>query len=185
MRSAFLASEASELGTRVEADRVAKLRALRRSVSEVDGRKARLIRTLEMNDDPDGIVFGEVRERLVELEKDRQEKLSAIAGIERDDPSRPQDASLLDGLPVVDPVDLLTEAPDDDVRRLFDAFRLELVYDKPAREVTIRVTVSDTTVDAIRLGADGPFVTTEATGSAPPFRFFVLPPGGIEPPSTG
>jgi hypothetical protein len=46
-RGAFLATELGQHGARAEAEHVAKLRALRRSVNDIEGRKARLIRTLE------------------------------------------------------------------------------------------------------------------------------------------
>ena len=120
---------------------------------------------------------GQVRERLVELEVERSKKLSAIAGLEDDERSPRQDASLLDELPLVDAVDLFVEAPDDEVRNVFDAFRLELLYDKEARGVTIRVTVSERTVAALRLGGDRRLVTTQAAdGPARPFLFFWVPP---------
>jgi len=45
--------------------------------------------------------------------------------------------------------------------------------------------VSMYSLEPVSLAGDGPCVSTEAAGSAQPFRFFVVPPGGIEPPSTG
>jgi hypothetical protein len=67
----------------------------------------------------------------------------------------------------------ISSSSDDEVRNVFDAFRLELLYDKEARGVTIRVTVSERTVAALRLGGDRRLVTTQAAGGpARPFLFF-------------
>jgi hypothetical protein len=80
-------------------------------------------------------------------------------------------------LPLVDAAQLVVEAPDEGLRKLFDAFGLELLYDKAERMVTIRVTVSETTAHALQLPRGTVCVQTEAAGgAAQPFPFFVLCP---------
>ncbi len=43
-----------------------RIKALERSISQFEDRQACLIRTLETNDDPDGTVFRQIRERMQE-----------------------------------------------------------------------------------------------------------------------
>jgi hypothetical protein len=85
------------------------------------------MRTLEVEDDPSGMVFSRARERLAELERVRRAKLDEIKGVEASSPSaRSAATELLKRLPVVEAE--LTLAPERVLRPLFDAFRLELRY---------------------------------------------------------
>ena len=85
-RRALLAGEPGEDCTRSDTERAGKLHGLLRSVSDIAARKTRLIRTLDTNEDPDGAVFSQVRERLVEFEGEREQKRSAIASMEQEGP---------------------------------------------------------------------------------------------------
>jgi len=61
--------------------------------------------------------------------------------------------ALLDALPILG--DILTGAPAGLAEQLFEAFHLHAVFSKQHRQVTIRVTITDTTPDAVsRLLAD-------------------------------
>jgi len=64
-----------------------------------------------------------------------------------------QDPALLDTLPILG--DILTGAPAGLAEQLFEAFHLQAVFSKEHRQVTIRVTITDATPDAVaRLRAD-------------------------------
>ena len=63
------------------------------------------------------------------------------------------DPALLDALPILE--DILTGAPAGLAEQLFEAFHLQAVFSKEHRQVTIRVTITDATPDAVaRLRAD-------------------------------
>jgi hypothetical protein len=66
-------------------------------------REARLTRTLEVEDDPSGMVFSRVRERLADLEQDRRAKIDEIEGLASGPPSvRSPATDLLKRLPIVE-----------------------------------------------------------------------------------
>jgi len=63
------------------------------------------------------------------------------------------DPALLDALPILG--DILTGAPAGLAEQLFEAFHLQAVFSKQHRQVTIRVTITDATPQAVaRLRAD-------------------------------
>ena len=80
--------------------RTAQRDALRRAVTDIDQREERLLRALETQDDPDGLLTDRVRTRLAELQRqrraldDQMRELDALP-----EPEAPQDPSLLDQLP--------------------------------------------------------------------------------------
>jgi hypothetical protein len=79
---------------------------------------------LESDDDPEGILFRRVRERLSELEQDRTQKLDELRALDAEHLDiGPGAIELLDELPVGE--GLFASAPDDVLRQLFQTFRLE------------------------------------------------------------
>jgi hypothetical protein len=124
--------------------------ALRRAVEEVDGKKARLVKQLEDQDDPDGTIFRAVRERLSELTAERQAKLAKLGalldrmgqGDDADDPA------VLDDLPIARLADLI-DAPESTLRTIFDALRLRVVFDGRTGDADCTVTVTDDTLTAV------------------------------------
>jgi site-specific DNA recombinase len=130
--------------------------SIRRKHDDIAARRKRLVRSLELTDDPDGDLVRDVNVRLAELRADSERLANEAAGLEGAVP----DVALLDSLPVAD-VDL-ARLPDAQARALFDAFRLEVRYDRTANVAHCQVTVSaDTRLD--------------------PVTFCVVPPVGVEP----
>ena len=138
----------------------ARHKALERGIAEIEARQARLMRTLETEDDPSGMMFSRVRERMAELEQDRRVKLQEIEDLASSPPSiRSPATDLLERLPVVEAE--LSLAPENVLRPLFDAFRLEVRYSRPSNHCTIRVTISDDSLDSLvaaieQIGKEGP-----------------------------
>jgi site-specific DNA recombinase len=133
-----------------------EIASIRRKQDDIAARRKRLVRSLELTDDPDGDLVRDVNARLAELRVDSERLADQAAGLEGAVP----ELALLDSLPVAD-VDL-ARLPDAQARALFDAFRLEVRYDRAANVAHCQVTVSAKT----RLD---------------PVTFCVVPPVGVEP----
>lgn len=56
--------------------------ALKKAVDQIETAQARLITKLELDDDPEGILFQRVRTCLSELEDERREKISTLQELE-------------------------------------------------------------------------------------------------------
>jgi hypothetical protein len=119
--------------------------SLNRAIDDLDRRRARLVKQLDEQDDPDGTLFKAVRDRLSEISAERDRKLARLAAateplVEHEDAS-----DLLDALGNPD-VEELRAAPEELLRQLFDAFRLTVTYDGRTRRARCRVVVSDDTL---------------------------------------
>jgi site-specific DNA recombinase len=134
-----------------ERKRQRQMRSLRRAIEKLDDAQTRLVRKLEVDDDPEGILFRRVRERLSELEHERLLKIKELEPLEAEQlESVPGAVELLDELPIGE--DLLASAPDDVLRQLFQTFRLEVRFDKPSHRANCRVTIDEDSVAV--LGSD-------------------------------
>ena len=123
--------------------------ALRRRLRQIDASEnaqAREIEALAHVKDPHSRAVTAMRTRhlarFTELEDERAQadaQLAALAKTTRDT----GDPSLLDRLPMLG--DLITEAPIRLQRRLYEAFDLQLLYNKHMHQVTIWATITPTT----------------------------------------
>jgi hypothetical protein len=133
---------------------------LEKELAALERRQARLIQTLAegTGDDEDGTPrFGPDEERafrdgiraqhatLVRRHRTVSAQLAQLAAT----PDVPTggDPGLLDALPVL-PIDL-ARVPEGLQRRLFDAFQLDVTYDRSREELTLRVTIPAHGVDAL------------------------------------
>src|ERR1017187_2309717 len=123
--------------------------ALRRRLRQIDASEnaqAREIEALAHVKDPHSRAVTAMRTRhlarFTELEDERAQadaQLAALAKTTHDTP----DPSLLDRLPMLG--DLITEAPIRLQRRLYEAFDLQLLYNRHMHQVTIWATITPTT----------------------------------------
>jgi hypothetical protein len=112
--------------------------------------------------------------RFTELEDERAAINTELAGLAKTDPQA-GDPALLDALPQLG--DLLAEAPARRQQQLYQAFDLQALYNKNLHQVTIHVTITDTTPRALAAiisnAGDGP----QASPAGPrPHRFFGFGP---------
>lgn len=117
----------------------ARQEVLSHQLANLRRRQERLIAVLELRDDPDGLIFAQVRARLADMERDRA-LLSDELSIE--DPAglaRVPAGSL--GEVSVSPVDL-ARLPAELLCDLFGAFQLEIHYSRPTKTATYRMTVA-------------------------------------------
>jgi len=128
--------------------------SIQRAISDLDARLKRLVHTLELDqalDDPDGgAAFTHVRERLGELQRQRDAKAAELAAMD-DQATQPADvdaAALLDALPAS--TDALADVPAPLLRQLFTAFQLEIRYDKHTNTATLQVTLHEERLDDLQ-----------------------------------
>jgi len=172
--------------------------ALQRAIDDLDARARRLVRALELNtaldgDSGGGVAFAEVRERLAQLQRQREATARDLATL--DDQQQPADTGaveLLDALPVGTVA--LQGVPEPTLRRLFAAFQLQVCYDKHANWATLRVTLHEDRLDELLAvagaitGPQQPAFRGHEADDGPPFAHALPVPGlhspGRRPPST-
>lgn len=81
-----------------------RIPSLRRAIELIEARRARQVRNLEVDDDPDGLMFRRIRDRLEELEQDRLAKLEELRRLEEEEEDTGREAQaveLLEALPLL------------------------------------------------------------------------------------
>ncbi len=130
-----------------ERKRRERLERLRKAVEKVEARQTRLVRALEEDDDPEGIMFRRIRQRVADLEGERRSKHQELCRLEKEEDSSDQQIALLDELPIGEAK--FPTKPDESLHRLFETFRLKLLYDAASNRVGCRVTIGEAALDAI------------------------------------
>jgi hypothetical protein len=129
--------------------------ALRATIAGLQQRQQALIRELEQfapsgNDDFDQQWRAGIQTRFVAILAEQRTKQELLAELHRQAQAQPSvDLSLLEAIPQEN-IDL-ARLPEDQQRRLYDAFHLELRYNDRTREFGLRVTITGET--AAELGA--------------------------------
>jgi site-specific DNA recombinase len=147
-RRDLLEAELRRLGSDDDKEVLRRLRSLEKSIGQAESRQSRLIRSLELDDDPQGAMFRQIRQRMQQLEKERREKLEELEALRREQPDvSPGSPELLDELPVSD--EQLVSAPEGLLRDLFDSFRLEVRYNKVSGWAKCRVAINEEGLDGL------------------------------------
>jgi site-specific DNA recombinase len=152
MLKAQLPADAKQEATR----RAALAKRLDQQLAKNDLAQQALISELETPADPGDPAAAALRERIrVRYRELHTEQKTLEAQRDQLDTVATEipDPALLDALPILG--DILTEAPAGLAEELFEAFHLQAVFSRQHRQVTIRVTITDTTPQAVaRLLAD-------------------------------
>lgn len=182
--------DADNPDARSETLRQQKLSALRAQIADVETKMKRLVHSLEVLDDPDREFVAEIQQRRVELNTERSQLREKLEAVETEI-AQATNLNLIDALPtgVVD----VEEMPYELARQLFDAFRLEVRYNKTHHRARYRVTITGhalrlanhiahhaitrTTDVAAQSGGDA--VERGMGTSTVPMH--IVPPAGIEP----
>jgi hypothetical protein len=126
-----------------------------RTVADLQGRQGRLVRTLEERDDPGGTLFEQIARRLGDLDREQQTKLAELRTVVAQRPDADaQSVELLELLPLL-MSDRLAAAPEPLLRALFERFQLQVRYHKPQKRATVRVALSDDSLDGLLASVDG------------------------------
>jgi hypothetical protein len=95
---------------------------------------------------------GRLQQRFAQIAKQRRAKTEELGTATTRSPQAKINTNLVEELPTVQ-FDLL-QLPEEHQRRLFDAFQLELRYNRHLHQLTLRVTVRADTIDALRQAVD-------------------------------
>ncbi len=178
-------------------EREERIGALRRAIADTEARSRRLIRNVEVLDEPDEEFIQDINRRRVELRAEREALQQQLDEVEEQVHAAPN-PGLLGHLPVT-PIDL-AQMPDDISRRLFEALRLEIRYDGRTNEAVCTITLSGETIDAVSRTAHEAAIVPmgsiegdrmkhhakeeEIDHDLSPATFCVVPPAGFEPAHT-
>jgi site-specific DNA recombinase len=124
-----------------------RAQALRDEIDDLTSRQDRLIPELEITDPADRAFRDRLRRRFDTLEAVRSDKISQLDELEMATSTEPyQDESLLDTLPILGHVDI-TKAPERIQRKLYDAFQLQIHYERPD-QARFRLVLTDDNIEA-------------------------------------
>jgi hypothetical protein len=137
----------------VEHDDAGARRAVfQRKLDQLTRAQTNLIRQLESYEPTgDGAIDAEWRTalqgRFAQITTEHRAIRQQLASLDAQDRNEPCDAALLDLLPVaaIDP----TLVPEADQRELYDAFHLQVCYDRVAHQITLQVTIHAEAVPAL------------------------------------
>jgi hypothetical protein len=148
-RAALLAADLPASAAEDQARRDRQAAALNKRLRKIDAAEnahAREIESLAHLDDPHAAAVTALRPRVLarftELEEERAQISAQLADLAKTDPG-PGDPALLDALPLLG--DLLADAPACLQQQLYDAFDLQALYKKNMHQVSIHVTITDST----------------------------------------
>jgi hypothetical protein len=152
-RAALLAADLPASAADDQARRERQAAALNKRLRKIDAAEnahAREIESLAHLDDPSAPAVTALRSRVLarftELEDERAQISTQLADLTKTDPG-PGDPALLNALPMLG--DLLADAPARLQQQLYDAFDLQALYKKNMHQVTIHVTITDSTPRAV------------------------------------
>jgi site-specific DNA recombinase len=190
LRASLDRHQDTETTTRAE-----RISALRRAITDTEAR--RLVRNLELIDDPDQDFIRDINTRRAELRGHKLQLETDLDQLETQAQQAPN-PDLLTALPLGQ-IDL-EHLPEDLTRRLFELLRLEIRYDRNTNQARYRITLGADTIHAAHDTAQQavvlPFArpthgnrsrtdgTTDTSGQ-PPVPILVVPPAGFEPATPG
>ena len=170
-RRTLLADTVARIDSDARAEHTRRVAAAEKAVRDNEHSRRRLLRVLEVTDDPDPELMRDITTRRAELGSEHREltaELTRLAELEHQQPN----PELLDTLPV-GACDIAT-LPEPVARRLFEAFRLEIHFDKTRHSALYRITLTGDTLPtahvaaAVQVGAEGqrPAAETPEIGAA-------------------
>jgi hypothetical protein len=147
-RRDLLEEELKGVGKAADTSKELEIVALRKAVEDLETRQARQVQALENDDDPGGMMFRRIRERLAELERQRLDALDKLRKLEAAAlPTQPGNVDLLDELPLLDQG--LSGVSEDLLRPVLEALRLTVRYDKAADHARVQVAISEESLDEV------------------------------------
>jgi hypothetical protein len=135
----LLAAQALGAGeSRAQSERAQRIAGLNRQIADLDTRRRKLMRTLEIADEIDDDFVRDIQERIAEVKAEKN-ALSRLLDAVETTVAEQENPNLLDALPV-GTVDV-GKLPEKIQRRLYDAFRLEIVHDLKGGYLRVAATI--------------------------------------------
>jgi hypothetical protein len=136
----------------------AREKTLRKKLAKIDVAETALITELETPADPGNpaaqALRNRIRARFTELYAERTSIQNDLAALDATSAEPADDPTLLDELPLLG--DIITNAPDALIERLLALFDLRAVYNRDKHQLTVRATLTDGTLQALRDLMDDP-----------------------------
>jgi site-specific DNA recombinase len=180
-RHSLLASTLTDIDRQAEHARAQRITTIKKTITDNDTRRKRLIHTLEVTDDIDQDFIQDIQNRRAQMKAENTKLQTELDELEQHIHEQPN-PDLLNVLPVgtCDLADL----PEDITRRLFEALRLEVHYDKQSNTAVCRITLTGETIPAVQQAAsDGVVVPLRPHSTSPhqPQRKINSRPGAATP----
>jgi site-specific DNA recombinase len=150
-RAGFLTTEVDQPAARDDVDQ--RTATLTREIAALQRRQTNLITELEQfepsgDDSFDQAWRSGIQERFRTILADLRKKTNLLTELtEQGQPERATDPALLEAIPTTNLA--VSRLPEEQRRRLFDAFHLELRYDDRTNELDLRVTITGETADLL------------------------------------
>jgi site-specific DNA recombinase len=166
-RAELLAAQLPATDADAIADRDAQTATLKARVRQLEtAQNAQILALEQLPADPSGTAAaamrGRITARFAELHADREHAETQLAALAATTP-KAADPTLLEELPLAG--DILPGLPADLRARLYDAFDLQILWNKPGAQATVFAEITDTTLKALpgilNPGQDGYDDTTE------------------------
>lgn len=177
-RKNLLATRMRTIDSDAQRERQQEVAALQRSIADTDTKIKRAIRNLELVDDPDPDFVRDVHQRRAELRAHKLHLETKLTELERAAQDAPN-PDLIDALPVIDSDLHLDQLPEETARRLFEALRLKITYNKITNQAICHITLTAQTIAAAQYAAHSairacdrqqPANTQHTTRTRPPPR---------------
>ncbi|MEU3962941.1 recombinase family protein [Streptomyces buecherae] len=175
-RRAMLATALPETQAAEQHHHEQRERALDEALRDLRKRRDRQFSALELADNPDRRFVQGVQARVAEIDDQIRHTEAKLTDHRQQAPAR-QDPALIDALPLGRCE--IAGLPDAVRRRMFEAFRLQIRFDKRANSAHCRVVLAADTVDATARIAAEAMEAGRSDGA--PLPVYVAPPAGLEP----
>ncbi|WP_084655434.1 recombinase family protein [Nocardia altamirensis] len=178
--------EDSDVDAKAASEREKQSVTLRQGIAEAETKMKRLVRSLELVDDPDRELVRDINDRRAELRTQQTQLQARLAEIEAE-VLRVSSPGLINSLPIG--YLRVEELPHGLARQLFDALRLEVRYNKTHNRLSYRITLVVGTLALVHRVAQEALIAATNEDAATPGRsdgamvgtICVAPPAGIEP----
>ncbi|WP_171050060.1 recombinase family protein [Nocardia cyriacigeorgica] len=171
---------------KAEAARQREITALRAGITEIDAKIKRLVRSLELVDEPDSDLIRDINERRAELRAQQAQLRTKLESLRTEAVDAPN-PSLIEQLP--NGYIAVEKLPLELARDLFEALRLEIRYNKTREQLHYRITLVATHIPTAGRIASQALAATGTAGAAREAAtrvgdggpIYMAPPAGIEP----
>lgn len=177
-REELLVATLRDVDAQAEETRRERVAAIKKSITDLDARKRRLIRSLEVasgdDDEPDEELIQDIKNRRAEIKAERADLATELERLDVEVNEQPN-LALLEQLPTG--ASELDAMPDELARKLFEALRLEIHFNKVNNTAVCRITLTGETVSMVQqtIEEGGVMARNDVAGggacAAPPIPF--------------